>query len=418
MSTGNSPKGPTPKPNTSSEARVRKDDPFGEVDQAAPLEAEHEQWVRPLTEVFSIDLEPKRPNPWESTISAPENPAPAVSAEPPADPESLRQLLFDDVKSAAPAAAPPPPTDASGPIGFDSLSPWPANIATAAVAEKLLKGSDAPEPLRSSIKRVQETLSPLERAALHGEVLPFDPAPLRNAVLVRWRLVAAIELQPASEPESQPNSAPAETESRPLRVDLAALEQLLTDADVALASLRAPDDSYEEIRSGFNAARAVLAKEAVRLAEASRALAHQAALEAADTAKQKYKHVSARLLSISSVKRGARKAGQSKALWISLAVSAAAAGVFHVLRSKAAIEPYLANVVHVGALTGVRSTTGQITVYQTAPDMPVNPAELQSLKAEAEASGKAVHEIAPNQFIVAPVELKIPEPPPNVPFLK
>src|SRR5262249_52090662 len=220
--------------------------------------------------LFSIGLETEPTKPWESTVS---NPEPAgVAAQRPADAESLHLFLFDDVKSEE-AAATPSPADASEPISFDSLSPWPANVASPALAEKLLKGAEAPELLRPSIKRVQETLSPLERAALYGEAVPFDSAPLRDAVLVRWRLTAAIELQPAAEAEAEP--AAAEPEPRRPRVDLAALEQLLTDADVALAALRAPDQAVEELKAGFSAARGTLAKEAVRLAEVSRALAHQ-----------------------------------------------------------------------------------------------------------------------------------------------
>jgi hypothetical protein len=49
---------------------------------------------------------------------------------------------------------------------------------------------------------------------------------------------------------------------------------------------------------------------------------------------------------------------------------------------------------------------------------PVNPTDLERLKAEAEARGKTVHQLTPNQFIVAPAEMSIPDMPKNAPFAK
>lgn len=316
------------------------------------------------------------------------------------DSTSLHLLLFDDLNptdSSSPTAA----SEAEAKISFDSVALWPGSVPSTAVAQKLLLGSEAPEAFRASVKQVLEALGPLERAALLGEVLPFDPAPLRQAVLVRWRLVAALQLQPA------PGA----------RIDTAALDLLVTEADSALSAVRAPADCYAEIKSGYDTARAALAREAVKLAEASRAFAHEAALEAADSSGRKYRHVSARLLSITGAKT-VRTALSSKLLWIFFGISLVGTGLFHAIRLRTPPDPVLPNVVRVGAMSGIRAPSEKITVLQAPPDATIDPAEMEKLKAEAEAMGKEVHEVAPGQFIVAPVEIKFPEMPKGGPFAR
>jgi len=317
-----------------------------------------------------------------------------------AGPSPLHALLFEDVDASDPYAsglAADPAYDAF----FDPAALWPRGLLSSQLAAKLLTSAEPPELLQPSIRRLQSALVPIERAALDGGALPFDGEPLRKAVLLRWQLSAALDLKP-----------PVES-----NIDTAALDHLLAETDVVLCGLQVPADAPKETRRAFDSARTGLVKQAVRLAEVARTLVVAAAPETRAVSEQKYKNVSARLLSMSTVGKREWISLGSKGPWIALAVTAAAAIVFHGTAMRKQRDPIIPDVVRIGELFSAKAPNG-INLVLAPGGKPVNPADLDKLKAEAEARGKTVHQLAPGQFVVAPAEMPIPDMPKNAPFAK
>ncbi len=103
--------------------------------------------------------------------------------------------------------------------------------------------------------------------------------------------------------------------------------------------------------------------------------------------------------------------------WTKRTITAAATIVFHVTAMRKQRDPIVPDVVRIGELMSAKAPNG-ISLVQGPVDKPVDPADLEKLKADAEAAGKIVHEVMPNQFIVAPAEMPIPDMPKNVPLVK
>jgi hypothetical protein len=325
----------------------------------------------------------------------------AVSNERPAtDPSPLHALLFEDVDASDPYAsgvAADPAYDAF----FDPAALWPRGVLSSQLAVKLITSAEPPESLQPSIRRLQSALGPIERAALDGGGLAFDSEPLRKAVLLRWQLSAALDIRPPAEDN----------------IDTAALDHLLAETEVVLSGLQVATDARKETRRAFDSARTGLVKEALRLAEVARTLVVATAPETRAVSEQKYKNVSARLLSMSTVGKRERISLGSKGPWIALAVTAAAAIAFHGMATRKQTDPIVPEVVRIGELFSAKAPNG-INLVLAPGGKPVNPADLDKLKAQAEARGKAVHQLAPGQFVVAPAQMPIPDMPKNAPFAK
>jgi hypothetical protein len=238
-------------------------------------------------------------------------------------------------------------------------------------------------------------LSEIESLALYGRPSPVDLTPLRNAILTRWRLAVALELRPP------PGTA----------IDGGALEALLTEVDAVLANIQASADGNEAVSAAIAATRGALARDAVALSEIAADEAHRAANAAAEAkATKKYQHV-ARLVSVSS--ETAKVAVRSKLFWAIAIVSVLAAGAYHGYRYLAPRPPPAVSSLPIDlppGVSGFKDDSRGIIVL-TVPDRQQLPdaAALQQLKAKAEATGKAFHQIAPGEYILAPPAMKIPD---------
>jgi len=268
---------------------------------------------------------------------------------------------------------------------------WPCNVPSNAQASQLFSADRARADKDGPSGKLWSSLTETETNALMGQQSSLDLTALRHATLVRWRLANALETKP-------PPGSP---------VDVAALEQLLNEADAALSKVQVPDAATEAVRAGYASARRALAKEAVALSEVAAEFAqHAAADAAARKATKKYQHV-ARI--VATTTNTAKIALRSKVLWAGFAVSLLGAGAFHGYRYlQERNAPKTGPSYSAAGMHGYKNdSTGVTVLHSVDPTIPVNEAELAKLKAEAEASGKRVHQVGLGEYIIAPKDMRI-----------
>jgi len=268
---------------------------------------------------------------------------------------------------------------------------WPCNVPSLAQAAQLLTSGSARADKDGANAKLLSSLTEIEMSAVTGKRSSVDLTALRHAVLVRWRLVNALETKP---PAGYP-------------IDMPALEGLLNEADGALSKLQVPEAATDAVRAGYASARGSLAKHAVALSEIAAEFAQQAAAEAvAHKSTKKYQRV-ARI--VATTTDTAKMALRSKVLWAGLAVSLLGAGAFHGYRYvRERNAPNTGPSYSAAGMHGYKNdSTGVTVLHSVDPTKPVNEAELAKLKAEAAASGKRVHQVGLGEYIISPKDTQI-----------
>src|SRR5712692_1388516 len=167
------------------------------------------------------------------------------------------------------ASASVQPTDFGGAL-------WPSGVPQPERALDLLRGKVHDETWSATLAKLRSQLTDVESSVLKPGGGAIDLSGLKNAVLTRFRLAAALSVKP------EPGVA----------VDGAALELLLDETDVVLSKLKLPEAATEPVRAAFSAARSAMARDAVALSEIAAELARRAAEDAAASkATRKYQHV-------------------------------------------------------------------------------------------------------------------------------
>jgi hypothetical protein len=129
---------------------------------------------------------------------------------------------------------------------------WPANVPLQDKALEVLRGELKLAASLPGARKIQESLTQPERESLH----PDSPAEaLREALCVRWRLAAAQDLRPNSDG----------------KVDPAALNALLADADRALDALQAVTAPTTELALAIDRTCETLTQEAIDFTSQARA---------------------------------------------------------------------------------------------------------------------------------------------------
>ena len=341
------------------------------------------------------------------------SPNPALPAAPPSVPKSAAPVVpsVRPVNRIAPATtleskslfdfpdasleqSPSRTSSASGsrqPTDFGA-APWPSGVPQPERALELLRGKVQDETWSGSLAKLRSQLTDVESSALKPGGASINLSGLKDAVVTRFRLAAALSVKP------EPGAA----------VDGAALERLLDQTDVVLSKLKLPEAATEPVRAAFSAARSAMARDAVALSEIAAELARRAAEDAAASkATQKYRHV-ARIVAAGSDRT--KTASRSKVLWALTAISFLGAGAFHgyrYLRSGSEVPVLMPDAPP--GMNGFKNETLGIAVFQTYDKTkPADPAMIAQLRKKAEAAGKTLHEVGPGEFILAPSSMKIP----------
>ena len=314
---------------------------------------------------------------------------PADRSTPPTtlESKSLFELLDasgEQSPARTPSASVSQPTDVAAPL-------WPSGVPQPERALELLRGKIQDETWSASLAKLRSQLTDVESSALRPGGGALDLSGLRNAVVTRFRLAAALNVKPAPD----------------VAVDGAALERLLDETDVVLSKLQLPEAATEPVRAAFTAARSAMAKDAVALSEIAAEIARRAAEDAAASkATQKYSHV-ARIVAAST--DTAKIALRSKVLWALTAISFLGAGAFHGyrhLKNKSEVQVLMPDAPP--GVNGFKNEALGISVFQIYDKTkPADPGMVAELKKKAEATGKTLHEVGPGEFILAPSSMKI-----------
>jgi hypothetical protein len=347
-----------------------------------------------------------RPTPV-MTPSAPMAPAPAprpAPTPPPPAAEEGFESLFDGEEAAeaevvtAVEAVPAP---------FAAVSTtWPGTVLSAADGLSVVRSALSglwPEPgLRPVTEQVIAALSTAEKAAALGHKLPFDAAPVRRAVGLRWQVAAAIATQP-----------PAGT-----AVDQGAVQGILSGIDDVLAELKIlSDDAAPEALRSLEAIRHDLVREAIDLTEALQAVAPPEVVEEITTSRKMRRRdvvpVTRMVVPPREIVEPERHVPWLLVVLLVLAVGGGAAyhGYRHVNRAKAVPQAVA------GAPAGtVGAVTPRGKVVITPGGVTLDPREVENFKNLERAKGNEVKQLGPQTFIVVPAEPapQAPAPQPQV----
>ncbi|HET8724272.1 MAG TPA: hypothetical protein VFM53_08685 [Anaeromyxobacteraceae bacterium] len=287
------------------------------------------------------------------------------------------------IAASAPAGAMPPPS-----------ATWPANVLSAddglSVVRAALSGLWPEARLRPVTEAVVASLSTAEKAAALGQNLPFDAAPVRRAVGLRWQVASALDSLP-------PTGSP---------VDQHAVQAILLGIDEVLAALKEQgDDAGPESLRAVESVRHALVKEAIDLTEALQGIAGAEVVEEITTSRKARRGETAPVTRMVTPPRPVAEERRS-APWglvavLVLAVAGAAAyhGWRYVNRPGPAASPIAG--APAGSLGSV-APRGKVVVLP--PGTAADPREIERFKELERAKGNDVREIAPGKFIVSPRE--------------
>jgi hypothetical protein len=319
-------------------------------------------------------------------------PAPRPAMAPPGPLDALfDEEAAADANTSEPAAvaavpaAPPPPAPAP-------LAVWPGTLLSAvdgqAVVRAALSGLWPEQRLRAATEKLVASLSTAEKAATLGQKLPFDPAPVRRAVGLRWQMAAALDTLPV----------------HGAQVDQPAVQAILGGIDDVLASLKTlSDDARPEDLRALEGVRHALVKEAIDLTEALSQVLPAEVVEEITTSRRARKAQAApvtRMVYEQAAPEGERRQvpwGLVVVLVIAVAGAAAYHGYRYVNRPKQAASQIS------GAPSGtVGSVTPQGKVVVAPSGVKLDPKEVENFKNLERAKGNVVREISPGTFIVSP----------------
>jgi hypothetical protein len=267
---------------------------------------------------------------------------------------------------------------------------WPADVPSEVDAEAILcaacDGLKAAED--AALDAALGALTELEKRALDGVPQGFDPAPLRRAATLRYRISTAVATAPAP-------GAP---------IDGAAGRALLAEIDEVLGAVAPLATSARAAEA--DAIRHALVKEAVDFSELLQRLtmpeaaAMPAALSGkADEPRTRTSVPATRVV----VPATAGEDRGSRGGWIALAVVALLVGAWHGQRLLGRPAPAPRPTVD-GAPDGAfgyRAADGSRVVI-SATGKPMPPAQADAFREREAAAGRTVREVAPGVFVSAP----------------
>jgi hypothetical protein len=282
----------------------------------------------------------------------------------------------------APPSAPPP------------LAVWPGTVLSATDGQAVVRAALSglwPEPhLLATTRKVVEGLSTAEKAATLGQKLPFDPAPVRRAVGLRWQVAVALDTLPVQGAE----------------VDRPAVQAILGGIDEVLAQLKiVTDDASPEAMRALEAIRHDLVKEAIDLTEALQKLLPAEVVDEITTsrkARQAEATPATRMVHPSQVDeadRGGLPWGLITLLILSIAGAVAYHGYRYVNRTRTTASEVS------GAPTGTVGKVlpqGQGKVVVAPAGAKLDPREIENFKNLERAKGNEVREVLPGTFVVSP----------------
>jgi hypothetical protein len=317
-------------------------------------------------------------------------PRPAVAPPGPLD------ALFDEEAAAAATTSEPaagaavpaaPPLSAPAPLAV-----WPGTVLSAvdgqAVVRAALSGLWPEQRLRAATEKLVAGLSTAEKAATLGQKLPFDPAPVRRAVGLRWQMAAALDTLPV----------------HGAQVDQESVQAILGGIDDVLASLKIlSDDARPEDLRALEAVRHALVKEAIDLTEALAQVLPAEVVEEITTSRRARKAQAAPVTRMvyeqAAPERERRQVPWGLVVVLVIAIAGAAAyhGYRYVNRPKQAASQIS------GAPSGtVGSVSGQGKVVMAPAGVKLDPKEVENFKSLERAKGNQVREILPGTFVVKP----------------
>jgi hypothetical protein len=318
-------------------------------------------------------------------------PPPIPPAAPTASPSRPAASFFDDLTDdefeidtddVAPVAlAAPPPVDDR---------PWPLCAPDDAEAQAALAaglaGTLAPTaPLAAVVAQVSSCLSELERAVLAGEPQPIDAAPVRRAAVMRVRVAAALASTPSPE----------------VGADAAGVSSLLGEMDALLSAVgTALQSAPEEFQAQLETIRNALVKEAIDFSEAAQRVASPTAETACAPAPRREV---ARVLSVPA--DAAEPAERGRGIYVALALALVGAAAFHGWNwyqdreAARRIPPPAFPGIPAGA-SGISSGSARLIASQGGA--PLAPADVDAFRAQEEAAGRHVRQLAPGTVISLP----------------
>lgn len=286
--------------------------------------------------------------------------------------------------AAAVAMAAVAPSPAPAPESVEAELPSDEDLA-ALLGDALAGVLPAHAGLRQLAQRVAGSLSALERAALTGDELPCDPAPLRTAALLRWRVEAVLErARGGSGPIDAPSAA-----RLPAALDRAL--QALQESSGAM-----PAAAKAEVAAIRNA----LVREAIHLTDA---LARLAVAPAAPVAAPAGAQPAAtRLLSNERdalERKGPRPRSGLAVLFAAVLLATAGYHAYAWWHRPAPPPPRRMGGAPEGlALRG--TPPGRVKVLVSELGRPVDPAQLERFRKEQELHGASVRQLAPHVVVV------------------
>ena len=325
---------------------------------------------------------------------APVRPAPTPVPDAPSSGDAQFDTLFE-YEGAADAATPPPaPVPAPEPTSPPS-SPstvWPGTVLSAtdglAVVRAALSGLWPEQRLRPVTERLVAVLTTAEKAAALGQKLPFDAAPVKRAVGLRWQVAAAIETLP-------PLGA---------KVDQVAVQDILVGIDEVLAELKVEsEDVGPEVLRALEAVRHALVKEAIDLTEALQQVAPAELVEEITTSRKARRPAPAPVTRVvRAQKEPEREASQVPwGLVILLVLAVTGAAAYHGYRYVNRPRPQAPPVA--GAPAGMLgAATAKEKILVVPGGTSVDPKELENYKNLERAKGNEVREVLPGTFVVTP----------------
>jgi len=353
---------------------------------------------RPVMQAARVPAATPDPRPPPARPSPTPAPAPAP---PVGDERATFETIFDDDGApAAPAAPPGPPAELAAPPPSVPTAVWPGTVLSAtdglAVVRAALSGLWPEQRLRPVTEKLVAALSNAEKASALGQKLPFDPAPVRRAIGLRWQVAAAIETLP-------PMGA---------QVDQAAVQAILGGIDDVLAELKEQsDDAGPEALRALEGVRHALVKEAIDLTEALQQVAPAELVEEITTSRKARRGSAAVTRMVRTTEAfddGPRQVPWGMIVVLVLAMVGAAAyhGYHFVTRPKVA-PPAVS-----GAPAGTIGTvTPQGKVVAAPAGVKLDPKEVENFKNLERAKGNEVREILPGTFVVTPDSARQGKPP-------
>jgi hypothetical protein len=326
------------------------------------------------------------------------SPPPSISAE---DEDLSFEGIFDE-ETVADAAA-PLPAAAAAPIPPPASVPtavWPGTVLSAtdglAVVRAALSGLWPEQQLRPVTEKVVASLSTAEKAAAQGQKLPFDPAPMRRAVGLRWQVAAAIDTLP-----------PPGT-----RLDQAAIQSILLGIDEVLAGLKEQaDDAGPEALRALETVRHALVREAIDLTEALQQVAPAEVVDEITTsrkARRSQAAVTRMVHATKSADEGPRQVPWALVVVLVAVVIGAAAYHGHRYVNRPKPPPSPVSGAPAGTV-GVVSPQGKVVVAPAGTRL--DPKEVENFKNLERAKGNEVREIVPGTFVVTPESARQETPP-------